>query len=163
VAQHELDALLVELARSELRFVILGGIAVGVHGYVRATRDVDICPAPSAANLDLLAWVLAELEAEPVEVGELAQDELACDPLDPADLALGGNFRLRTRLGALDLMQWISGIEAEHAFQALDEDAIDVDFEGQTLRVCSLRKLRLMKQAAGRPQDLLDLEHLPQV
>jgi hypothetical protein len=163
VAQHELDSLLLELARSSLRFVIVGGIAVGVHGYVRATKDLDICPDPATENLNVLAAVLRDLHAEHAELGDFAEGELPFDPLDPADLAQGGNFRLRTRLGALDLMQWIPGIEADHAFGTLDADAIEVEFEGERLRVCSLAHLRLMKQTAARPQDLLDLENLPLV
>jgi len=35
------DELLLALTRADVRYVIIGGIAVGVHGYVRATRDLD--------------------------------------------------------------------------------------------------------------------------
>lgn len=161
MAAHELDALLLELARSPLRFVILGGIAVGVHGYVRGTRDIDVCPDPAPDNLVTLATVLRGLEAEQLEVGDLDANELPVDPLNPADLARGGNFRLRTRLGALDIMQWVRGLDADQAFATLNADAINVAFEGETVRVCSLAHLRLMKRRAGRKQDLLDLENLP--
>ncbi len=162
MAAHELDSLLTTLSRSGLRYVVLGGIAVGVHGYVRATRDLDICPDPSPDNLQTLALVLRDIEAQQLEVGDFESVELPFDPLDPAHLAGGGNFRLRTRLGALDVMQWIPGIDEDQAFAALDSDAVAVDFGGQTIRVCSLAKLRIMKRAAGRPQDLLDLENLPE-
>ena len=43
----------------------------------------------------------------------------------------------------------------------LDADAIEVHYQGELLRVCSLAHLRRMKETAGRPQDLLDLENLP--
>ncbi len=163
MAAHELDALLTTLSRSGLRYVVLGGIAVGVHGYVRATKDLDICPDPSPDNLQTLALVLRDIEAQQLEVGDFESVELPFDPLDPAHLAEGGNFRLRTRLGALDVMQWIPGIDEDQAFASLDSDAVAVDFGDQTIRVCSLAKLRIMKRAAGRPQDLLDLENLPEV
>jgi hypothetical protein len=35
------DELLLALTRADVRYVIIGGIAVGLHGYVRATRDLD--------------------------------------------------------------------------------------------------------------------------
>lgn len=159
----ELDALLLTLGRSRVRFIVIGGIAVGVHGYVRGTKDIDICPDPSGDNLRALADTLREIDARPVEVGDFAANELPFDPLDPGDLAEGGNFRLQTRLGALDIMQWIPGIEAEQAFPVLAADAVTVELRGATLHVCSLAHLRLMKETAGRPQDLLDLQNLPTV
>ena len=112
MAEHELDVLLLTLARSALRFVIIGGIAVGVHGYIRATKDLDICPDPAEDNLVRLAKLLREITARHADVGDFAETELPFDPLDPADLGDGGNFRLSTRLGALDIMQWVPGIDA---------------------------------------------------
>jgi hypothetical protein len=161
VAEHELDVLLLTLARSSLRFVIIGGIAVGVHGYVRATRDLDICPDPADDNVAQLAKILRDLGARHAEAGDFGKNEMPFDPLNAEDLAAGGNFRLSTRLGALDLMQWVPGIDAEQAFAVLDADAVEVDYQGEPLRVCSLKHLRAMKETAGRPQDLLDLENLP--
>jgi len=157
----DLEALLHALAASGLRFVVIGGVAVGVHGYVRATKDLDVCPAGDRENLAILARLLSELDAEQLEVGDFAPGELPFDPQDPNDLAGGGNFRLRTRLGALDVMQWVPGVDAEHAFVALDADALELDLDGSAIRVCSLAHLRTMKRTAGRPQDLVDLEQLP--
>jgi len=82
---------------------VIGGVAVGVHGYVRATKDLDVCPAGDRENLEALARLLSELDAEQLEVGDFASDELPFDPRDAGDLAKGGNFWLRTRLGALDV------------------------------------------------------------
>jgi hypothetical protein len=162
MSDNALDALLLTLARSRVRFVVIGGIAVGVHGYVRGTKDVDVCPEPSAENLRELAALLRDLDARHVELaGDFSADEMPFDPLDPADLAEGGNFRLHTRLGALDLMQWIPGIDGDHAYPALAADAITVELRGTVLSVCSLAHLRRMKETAKRPQDLVDLENLP--
>jgi len=60
------------LARADVRFVIIGGIAVGVHGYVRATRHLDIVPDPDRANLVQLAHLLAEINAEHVGIGDFS-------------------------------------------------------------------------------------------
>ncbi len=158
----DLEALLHALAASGLRFVVIGGVAVGVHGYVRATKDLDVCPAGDRENLEVLARLLSELDAEQLEVGDFAPGELPFDPREADDLAEGGNFRLRTRLGALDVMQWSPGFDAEQAFATLDANAIQLDLDGSAIRVCSLEDLRIMKRTAGRPQDLVDLELLPQ-
>jgi hypothetical protein len=86
--------------------------------------------------------------------------ELPLDPTNAADLAQGGNFRLETSLGVLDIMQWVPGVDAEHVFQTLARDALVAEASGVTLRVCSLAALRQMKRAAGRPRDLHDLADL---
>ncbi len=111
----------------------------------------------------MLAQLLRTLDAEQLEVGDFDPEELPFDPCDPHDLAQGGNFRLRTRLGALDVMQWVPGVGDEHGFATLDADAIEIDLDGSTIRVCSLKNLRMMKRTAGRPQDLVDLAQLPAV
>lgn len=143
-------------------YVVIGGVAVIAHGVIRTTRDVDICPSPQPANLERLANVLRELGAQQLGVGddEFAEHEMSFDPTNPDDLARGGNFRLRTPFGVLDVMQWIPGIEADHAYSTLAADADAAMVFGHELRVSSLPKLRLMKEAAGRPRDLQDLEDL---
>jgi hypothetical protein len=154
------DALLRRLAEAEVRYIVVGGFAVIAHGVVRATKDLDICPDPELDNLTRLARLLAELHAGQADTGDFLAHELPYDPTNPEDLAEGGNFRLTTSLGDLDVMQWISGIDTDLAFEALGAHAIEVDWHGTPIRVCSLEHLRAMKVAAGRPQDLLDLANL---
>ncbi len=48
-----------------VEFVLIGGFAVGFHGYRRATKDVDIVPEPSRENLTRLWLALEELDAHP--------------------------------------------------------------------------------------------------
>jgi deazaflavin-dependent oxidoreductase (nitroreductase family) len=47
----------VQIGAAEVRFVVVGGLADNAWGYVRATRDLDMVPAPDADNLDRLAAV----------------------------------------------------------------------------------------------------------
>jgi hypothetical protein len=82
------------------------------------------------------------------------------DPTQPDDLALGGNFCLQTSLGRLDVMQWVSGIDADDLYAELEREALVGELEGIPVRVCGLEHLRAMKRAAGRPQDLEDLARL---
>jgi hypothetical protein len=153
------DELLLALLNADVRFVVIGGIAVGVHGYVRATKDLDIVPDPDVENLTRLARLLAELDAQHVGTGDLNPDEFPYDPTDPAQLARGANFRLDTQLGPLDVMQWVSGID-DPAYPPLAGQAITVPFRGTELLVCGLDHLRAMKRAAARDQDLIDLREL---
>ena len=90
--------------------MLIRGLAVGAHGFPRATKDLDIVPNPDAANLKSLATLLRRLDAQHHGLGDFEPSEFSYDPLDPAQLAEGGNFVLTTRLGRLDIMRWVPGI-----------------------------------------------------
>ena len=51
------DELIAALADGGVEYVLIGGLAVGAHGFPRATKDLDIVPAPDVANLQRLAAV----------------------------------------------------------------------------------------------------------
>jgi hypothetical protein len=154
--------LLRALHEAGVRYIIVGGFAVNAHGYIRPSRDLDVCPDPEPGNLTRLAGLLASINARQIGLEDFEPSESPADPTRPEDLADGANFRLETDLGDLDVMQWLSGIESEMAYETLTPDAIEARVEGVPVRVCGLEHLRAMKAAAGRPRDLDDLEHLPE-
>jgi predicted nucleotidyltransferase len=159
----EPDDLLLALAGAGVEFVVIGGVAVGVHGFIRATKDLDIVPAPQSENLERLARLLVEIQAQQAGVGEFSPDEFPYDPTDPVHLGEGANFRLETSLGPMDILQWVEGVDSELAYTQLAPHALSVTFRGNEIRVCSLAHLRAMKRAAGRQQDLDDLKQLESV
>jgi hypothetical protein len=154
------DELIAALADGDVEYVLIGGLAVGAHGFPRATKDLDIVPAPDPANLERLAAVLRSLGARHFDAGDFEPGEFPFDPLNPADLREGGNFVLATRLGRLDVMQWVPGVPGDLAYEHLARSAIETSLGVHTLRVCSKDDLIAMKRAAGRPQDLVDLQEL---
>lgn len=156
----EPDDLLLALIEAQVDFVVIGGVAVGVHGFVRATKDLDIVPGPHPENMQRLAHLLSEIHAQHVGLGDFSPEEFPFDPTDPVQLGEGANFRLETDLGGLDILQWVAGIDSEVAYEELAPCALLVAFRGKEIQVCSLDHLRAMKRAAARPQDLQDLERL---
>jgi len=152
--------LLRALAAARVDLVVIGGFAVISHGVVRATKDLDICPSPEPGNLARLAGCLSELGVTQLGVGDFELDEMPFDPTRAEDLGQGGNFRLQTPFGVLDVMQWVSGIDSEQAYVDLAADAVTAEVDGIAVRICSLANLIVMKRAAGRPQDLQDLADL---
>ena len=157
-ALPELDirGILAALAAEEVEFLIIGGVAVGYHGHVRATKDVDVVPAPDPVNLEKLASVLRELGAE-IEGAEDFEDVDLPDPRDPAALSEGGNWVLRTRLGRLDIMQWMGDAPL---WESLSPAAIEDEIGGIQVRMVGYQDLISLKEQAARPEDLLDLERL---
>ncbi len=143
-----------------IEHIVIGGFAVIAHGVVRTTKDLDICPDPEPHNLERLASFLSAVNATQLGVGDFDASEMPFDPTDPTDLAAGGNFRLTTELGDLDVMQWIPGLPEERAYATLAPAATTGLLGDVPVRVCSLKHLRQMKRAAGRPQDVQDLSDL---
>ena len=62
--RFEPEVVVAALNRAGARYVVVGGLAVGAHGVVRATRDLDLVPDPEQANLQTLAATLSGLGAD---------------------------------------------------------------------------------------------------
>ncbi|MFI5009548.1 MAG: hypothetical protein ACHQDY_04660 [Solirubrobacterales bacterium] len=152
--------LLTALHDRGIEYIVVGGFAVNAHGFIRVTKDLDIVPNPSAENLDRLAEMLRDLDATVLDTADFEAEEMPADPTHATDLAMGGNFCLLTKLGRIDVMQWLSGVETEDLYSEFDRDAIEGSLDGVPVRVCGLEHLRAMKRAAGRPQDIEDLKAL---
>jgi hypothetical protein len=140
--------LLATLRRHRVEFVVIGGFALAPHGYVRATKDVDIVPDPDPRNLDRLADALRALEAQP-DLGELDARELGIAP-DGQGLRLGGNWVLSTRFGRLDVMQDVPGLRG---YDHLRAGAVEV----REILYAGYDELISMKAASGRDEDLRDI------
>ncbi len=155
----DIQAILEELVGAGVDFLVIGGVAVGYHGHVRATKDVDIVPSSNGDNLAKLAEVLRRLDAQVEGAEEFSHDELP-DPLDPSVLEQGGNWVLSTRLGRLDLMQWI---DESHLWPELSPGAIEDQIAGLSIKIVGYDDLVRLKELAGRPEDLADLQRMREV
>jgi predicted nucleotidyltransferase len=147
-----LRELLERLVEAEVRFVLVGGLAVNAWGYLRATRDVDVVPDPDQDNLKRLDALLRELGGKVDVGGRLLGSESIATFLRTGDRTL-----VRTELGQVDILQ---GLPQVPRFEDLEKQARDVDIEGLAVRVCSLDHLLEMKRASDRPRDLEDVEAL---
>ncbi|HXR59700.1 MAG TPA: hypothetical protein VN732_00060 [Solirubrobacterales bacterium] len=153
------EALLNALVEHKVEFIVVGGYAVAAHGYVRATKDIDICPDPSAENLRRLADALANLEAELIGLDEFAR-KFDLRP-DFEGLRQGGNWTLHTKYGRLDVMQHIGGLGRDGGgWHELAPHTVTRNFLGHECRFCSYEDLVKMKLAAARPQDEIDVNSL---
>jgi len=117
----DIQAILRELVEVEVEFLLIGGIAVGYHGHIRATKDVDVVPAPDGQNLERLAGVLE---------------------LTP------GRLNVVQRAGDLHLWEELSP-------RALQDSVADLP-----IKIVSYDDLVRLKELAGRPEDLVDLQRL---
>jgi predicted nucleotidyltransferase len=145
-------ALLRRLSVEDVEFVVIGGVAVISHGYVRATLDLDICYARSPENIDRLVSALAPLQ--PRLRGAPAELPFFWDA---RTLKNGLNFTLTTTAGDIDILGEVTGLGG-YGEMALRADTIDL--YGARVKLMCLADLIRSKAAAGRAKDLVDLEAL---
>jgi len=149
--RFEPEAVIAALNEGSIRYVVVGGLASGAHGVVRATRHVDLVPDPEAENLRRLAGILTALGARhPI------QDDLTAD-----NLAAPASIKLETRHSEVHVLNRMPGTPLFDELEA-QEFAVEVA-PGVFAPVCSLAHLRQMKRASDRPRDQVDLQELEEL
>lgn len=146
------------LKRHDVPLVIVGGHAVIVHGYARATEDLDVVWHRTPESEPALTGALTELSAQ--YIGSDIDPTTGIERLYPVTasyVSVHHLMMLWTAGGFLDLFDYIPG-HPQHEVTELFETSI----EHAGMRVASLGWLRKMKTAAGREKDLLDLRNLPE-
>ncbi len=130
---------------NEVRYLLIGGYAVGYHGYPRATNDMDIWIALNPNNAERVVTVLREFGFD-------------LPDLKP-ELFLRQNAIIRMGVPPmrLEISTGISGVEFEECYASRIVDTID----GRQVNIIDLQHLKINKKAAGRLKDLADLENLP--
>jgi transcriptional regulator with XRE-family HTH domain len=150
-AAFQPEEVLAVLAAEGVEYVLIGGLAAVLHGSPHNTRDVDICPRRSAANLERLARALRVLDAHVrVEPG----DVVVAFPRDADFLARVDTLNTSTRLGDVDISFQPSGTAG---FEDLRRAAESMEVGEALVRVSALADVIRSKEAAGRPKDLLVL------
>lgn len=147
------DEIIRVLAAHGVEFVVIGGLAVQAHGYVRLTQDLDVIVRPSLLHLTRLSEAFVDLEAELRTRGTLRLG-------DPHQLRRAPHIPVLTRAGALDVIHVEHVAGAPKSYDALREAAFVVSLGELDIAFAGLSDLIRMKRAAGRPNDLADIEAL---
>lgn len=140
------------LALARVRLVIVGGLAVTIHGSAYITFDLDFCYARDPENLSSLAAAL-----QPYDPRLRGAPEGLPFRLDAETLRSGLNFTLTTDIGDLDLLGEVAGLGDYAATLAVSKP---VELFGMSFDVLTLEALITSKRAAGRPKDLQVLPEL---
>ena len=141
------EAILSTLARHNVDFVVIGGVAAALHGSSLVTFDIDITPRRTRDNLKRLSAALDELQAR-----IRAPEAPAGLPFDHDGRSLGDVdvWNLTTAQGELDLSFVPAGTTG---FDDLRRGAVVVDLDGGPVLVASLADVVRSKEAAGREKD----------
>jgi hypothetical protein len=145
-------ALLERLVRGGVEFVVVGGVAATAHGSAAFTQDLDITYASDEENLNRLGEVLVSLGARLRGV----TDDVPFIP-DGRTLRRTRVLTLETSLGLIDLLAQPDGAPVYDDLRSRAERDV---IAGVEVAYASLEDLIAMKQAAGRPKDLVAVEEL---
>lgn len=132
------------LSTHNVDVVLVGGYAVALHGFVRATGDIDFLYRRNKKNVARLRLALMEFGAPP----EVLDEEALMSPNVVTQFGIPP-FRI-------DLLNQIDGVTVEEVWKGAEERV----FASQTLRVIGLADLLRNKAATGRPKDREDLRQL---
>jgi len=136
------EKLLKLLKEYKARFVIIGATAFPVHGYSRATLDIDIFIKPEKSNARKMWKALKDFGYDMTDV---TVDEL-----------LTKKLLIRQYTVETDLHPFVKGV----TFEKVWKNKVRAKFGNTFVNFASLKDLIKMKRAAGRPRDLEDLKYL---
>jgi hypothetical protein len=138
--------LLAEFNARSVEYLVVGAHALAVHGFVRATKDLDVWVRPEPANASRVLTALAAFGAP-------------LHDLTTADMAAPGTiFQIGVAPIRIDVITSVDGLIFEDAWAS----KIEAPFADQLVPVLSRDDLIRNKRAAGRDQDLLDVKWLEQ-
>jgi hypothetical protein len=153
------EAVAKALDAAHVRYLVAGGLAVNAHGYIRLTMDIDLVIALDAANIHLAFNALAGIgyrPTVPVKADAFAQPEqrqLWREEKGMQVLNFHSDLFLATSVDVFVSEPFDFAHEYEIAMRGELLPGVEVRF-------VSIPTLIRMKQAAGRPRDLDDIQHL---
>jgi hypothetical protein len=141
------------LARHQVEYVTIGGIAIQAHGGQRLTQDLDVAIAASSENIDRLAGALLDLDARILGPEGQRSKTVPDAPL----LGSSDQWHLITPHGPLDVVTLPAHLGS---FADMRARAHEVPLGELSIPIAHRDDLLKMKRAAGRPQDLADVRLL---
>jgi predicted nucleotidyltransferase len=142
---NDFKEFLKSLNANGVKYLLIGGYAVGYYGYPRATNDIDIFVAKDSENARRLVKSLSDFGFE---------TERLSDEIFTSEKSL---VRMGVEPMKIEITNFISGVAFEDAYRDKNTGVID----GVEISLISLHHLKINKKASGRYKDLNDLEHLP--
>jgi len=140
---------LLELLRSHnVEFIVVGAHALSFHGHPRATKDIDLWVRRELANAKRLAVALREFGAA---IGPEGAEDFTTPEWKMIRLGVPPHM--------VDILNFAGGL----SFEEVWEGKLEGELLGVSVHFPSRTALIEMKRAAGRPQDLLDIEKLEQL
>ena len=161
MTQLSYRTLFAKLNSSGCGYVIVGGLAVILHGHVRLTTDTDLVVDLDGERLDNMLNVLRELGFQPrvpVRLEEFAEPEKRKGWIKEKGMQVFSLFHPAESRWVVDLF-----VDSPIDFTGLHERSVTKEIEDVPVSVASIDDLITMKRLAGRDIDLSDIHQLQQI
>jgi len=146
------------LNHAGVRYVVVGGVAVVLHGYARFTADldvvIDLSPKEAAKAVKALSRLGLKPRA-PVDPMGLADAKVRRDWIKNKGMTVFSFIDPKDPLRTVDVF-----VEEPLPFEAMWRSAKKVSLGKSSVRIASIDDLISLKRRVGRPQDLADVEAL---
>jgi hypothetical protein len=153
----QFDPIFAALQATGVRYVVVGGVAVNLHGYQRFTKDIDLVieliPDQALKALEALQ-TLGYKPNVPVKLSDFADPTIREGWVRDKGMMVFQMYSNQTRM-SIDIF-----VQYPVDFEELWSQGAKIDLPETSLRIASIDHLVLMKRQAGRAQDLLDVEKL---
>jgi hypothetical protein len=130
--------------KHEVKYLVIGGYAVSIHGHPRSTKDIDVCIEMSERNASKMVQVINDFGFGSLQLNKddfLKRDSIVQLGFPP----------LR-----IDILNDLDGVPFEEAW----ENRKVVSFEKVLVNFIGYNDLLIVKQKTGRPQDIADVDNL---
>lgn len=141
---EDLSEIIEGLIKSDIKFILVGGLAAVVQGAPVMTMDVDIVHKLSSENISKLFLFLKSIDA----IYRRPDDKIIV-PKKENISGMGHNL-FSTRLGPLDVLAFI---EQEKTYEDLIEDSVEIEFRGYKINVLDIKKIIELKKESNNPKD----------
>jgi hypothetical protein len=153
------EAIVTALSGHDVQYLVVGGLAVVFHGFVRFTADLDLLLSPEPANLARAVAALKTLgyrPRAPVDFDEFIDPARRREWALEKGMTVFSLFSNAHRATEIDLF-----LEPPIDFSSAYRRAVRQEVApGIDALFCSLEDLIAMKELAGRPQDREDIRNL---
>lgn len=142
-------------AENDIRYLIVGGVAVNLHGYPRFTNDIDILLALDAENLARMAAVMTALGYEqrlPVSIEELGDESQVEKWIEEKGLAAYSFIHAREPQFNVDVL-----VAESRDFGKFSEEKMRAEVWGIDVPVVCIDDLIAMKRHSDREKDVQDV------
>jgi len=144
-----------------LQYVVIGGVAVNLHGFYRATVDLDIViPLTDVEIFRFIQAVqkLGFVPQMPVAINDLADPIKRQQWIEQKNMIVFSVYNPKAPVETVDLM-----IDLPLPIETLCQNSVLIDFHNVKISIADIPSLIQLKKATGRQRDLIDIKALTKI
>lgn len=155
------EELFEKLNSSNVDYVVVGGVALVLHGVVRLTADLDLMVHLEEGNLSRFVNIMKELGYRPkvpVNAEEFISAKNMATWISEKNMKVFSFFHPQKPINLVDVFA-----EEPVEYALIKSDAVEIMSGNVSIPVVSVKNLIRLKEISGRPQDIADIAALKEI